>query len=167
MPDGADTLREMPHDDRDVLSSAGPTDARPPFRFSLRMLTDFADTDLAGIVYYGRFSHLCDRAVVAYRHYLGVAPIGPAEHSLVVKTHQCEFFAPLVFDEPAEIFVRTSDVGRTSHTVIFRVEGDGGTHAADITQTFVGLDRYGGRPSPMPEDMRAALTGFEGLGAHR
>ncbi|MDH3227196.1 MAG: acyl-CoA thioesterase, partial [Thermoleophilia bacterium] len=136
------------------VSSAGPTDERPPFRFSLRMRTDFADTDLAGIVYYGRFSHLCDRAVVAYRRQLGLALLGPAGHVLVLKAFECDFLASLLFDEPTEIFVRTSQVGRTSHTVRYRVEGDGGRHAADITQTFVGLERYGGKPSPIPPDMR-------------
>lgn len=155
----------MPHDDRMALSSAGATDARPPFRFSLRMRTDFADTDLAGIVYYGRFSHLCDRAVVAYRHHLGLAPIGPEGHSLVLKTFGCEFLSPLSFDEATEVFVRTSHVGRTSHTTRFRVEGEEGRLAAEISQTFVGLRCYGGEPSSIPLGMRRALTGFEGLAA--
>lgn len=151
----------------EVVSCAGPTDARPPFRFSLRMRTDFADTDLAGHLYYGRYSQLCDRAVVAYRRQLGLAPLGPAGHLLVVKAFECDFRASLQFDEATEIFVRTSRLGRTSHTVRYRVEGNGGRHAADMTQTFVGLEGYGGRPSPIPPDVRTALSEFEGLAEAR
>lgn len=145
----------------EALSSAGPTDARPPFRFSLRTRTEVADTDLAGHVYYARYMQLCDRAVVAYRRRLGLSPLGPAGHLLVVKAFECDFRASLQFDEATEIFLRTSRIGRTSHMMRYRVEGDGGRHVADIGQTFVGLERYGGRPSAMPQDMRAAIRQFD------
>jgi acyl-CoA thioester hydrolase len=146
---------------RATISEAGVTDARPPFRYSLRTRAEFADTDMAGVVYYGRFAHLCDRASVAYRRHLGIPAMGAPGHLFVVRAFECEYRAPLLFDEPIEVFIRTSAIGRTSHTSRLRVEGDGGRHVADITQVLVGLEGYGGVPSPVPESMRAGIEAFE------
>ena len=52
---------------------AGPTSARPPFRFSAGMRVAFSDTDAQGIVYYGRYAPYFDVARVEYWRRLGFA----------------------------------------------------------------------------------------------
>lgn len=147
------------------LGDAGPSDERPPFRFVVHFRADIADTDLTGVVYYARFAHFCDRAVIAYRRYLGLSPLGPAGHHLVVRAMSAEFLAPAPFDARLAVYVRAQALGRTSHRIGFRVEADRANdplHLADLAQTFVGLDGYGGRPSPIPPRMRVAIADFEG-----
>jgi acyl-CoA thioester hydrolase len=143
----------------------GPTDRVPPFRFSGRMRVDFSDTDAAGIVYYGRYTHYFDRAAMAYRRHLGLPLLGGPGHALVVRALRIEFHAPARFDDPLEVFVRISRIGRTSHTFAMRVERLD-PHAtrllADGEVVFVGLDRHGGRTTPFPDDQRRRIIAFEG-----
>lgn len=152
---------------REALAHAGPTDRLPPFRFSAVSRVDIADTDLGAVVYYGRYPHHLDRAVLAYRRHLGIPPLGPEEHLFVVRSLAIEYRASARFDDEVEAFVRVSELGRSSHTLEVRLQrpgSDGGEHLADGRLVVVGLAEYGGRPSRMPAGMRDAIAAFEGLG---
>lgn len=155
---------------RVTLADAGPADRVPPFRFSARSRVDVAETDLGAVVYYARYPHHLDRAVLAYRRHIGIPPLGPDGHFFVVRSLAVDYRASAAFDDEVEVFVRTSAVGRTSHTVEARMEraGDRGpAHLADATLVLVGLATYGGRPSRVPDAMREAIAAFEGPGAER
>jgi acyl-CoA thioester hydrolase len=139
----------------------------PPFRFSERTRVEITDTDLGAVVYYGRYPHHIDRGVLAYRRHLGIPPLGPEGHLFVVRSLRIDYRSSARFDEELEVFVRTTEVGRTSHTVAVRIErlGDEGpAHVADAELVIVGLSGYGGRPSRVPGPMREAIERFEGLG---
>ena len=152
---------------RAALADAGPTDRVPPFRFSARARVDVADTDLGAVVYYGRYPVHLDRAVLAYRRHLGIPSLGPEGHLFVVRSLAVDYLTSARFDDEVEVFVRTSDVGRSSHTMELRMErlGAEAAHVAEARMVVVGLEAYGGRPSRMPEVMRRAIEGFEGPGA--
>lgn len=155
---------------RVTTADAGPTDRVPPFRFSARSRVDVAETDLGAVVYYARYPHHIDRAVLAYRRHLGIPPLGPDGHFFVVRSLQVDYRASALFDDEVEAFVRVSEIGRSSHTMQVRMErlgGDGPVHLADASLVLVGLAGYGGRPSRIPDAMRDAITGFEGLAASR
>ena len=148
------------------MSAAGPTDRVPPFRFSARARVDVAETDLGAVVYYARYPHHLDRAVLAHRRHMGVPLLGPEGHLFVVRSLQIDYRASARFDDLLETFVRVSALGRTSHTISARMErvGDGEPlHVADATLVIVGLGAYGGRPSRVPDEMREAITAFEGI----
>ncbi len=150
-----------------ATADAGPTDRVPPFRFSARSRVDVAETDLGAVVYYARYPHHLDRAVLAYRRHLGIPPLGPEGHLFVVRSLSVDYHASARFDDEVEVFVRVSDLGRSSHTVQARMErlgDDGPVHLADATLVLVGLGAYGGRPSRVPEAMREAIAAFEGPG---
>jgi acyl-CoA thioester hydrolase len=132
----------------------------------MRQRVDIADTDLGAVVYYGRYVHYLDRAVVEYRRYLGIPPLGPEGHLFVVRNLTVSYQSSARFDDLVEVFVRTSRIGRTSHTHEARIERvastGAGTLLAEIELTVVGITSYeAGRPSRMPEPMRTALTDFE------
>ena len=55
--------------------SAGPTTARPPYRFSARLRVGFDETDAQAVVYYGRYFPYCDRARVEYQRHLQPAAL--------------------------------------------------------------------------------------------
>jgi YbgC/YbaW family acyl-CoA thioester hydrolase len=151
---------------RATLADAGPADRVPPFRFSARSRVDVADTDLGAVVYYGRYPVHLDRAVLAYRRHLGIPPLGPEGHLFVVRSLTIDYLSSARFDEEVEVFVRTSAVGRSSHTMELRMErlAGGPAGVAEARMVIVGLAAYGGRPSRMPDDMRRAIEGFEGPG---
>ena len=141
-----------------------PTDRCPPFRFSARARVDVSDTDMFGIVYYGRFLPYFDGAVIAYRRHLGIELTGPPGHNFVVRHVAVSYRESAVFDDALEVFVRTARIGRTSHAIQYRVERLGSpepVHIADGEVIFVGIDP-GRRATPAPEPLRRAIVGFEG-----
>jgi acyl-CoA thioester hydrolase len=135
-----------------------------PFKFSTTTRVEFADTDAAGVLYYGRYPRYLDHAVMAYRRNLGLDLLGPPGHVYVIRTLTISYHAPAVFDDPLELFVRVARVGRTSHTLQVCIEklGDQPALVADGQLVQVGLQRYGGPPSEMPADLRERLRAFEG-----
>ena len=150
---------------RAATADAGPSDV-PPFRFSARSRVDIAETDLGAVLYYARYPHHLDRAVLAYRRHLGIPLLGPEGHLFVVRSLALEYRSSARFDEELEVFVRVAELGRTSHTVEARMErvgGEGAAHVADARLVVVGLAAYGGRPSRVPEAMRESIAAFEGL----
>lgn len=150
---------------RATTADAGPSDRVPPFRFSACSRVDIAETDLGAVLYYARYPHHVDRAVLAYRRHVGVPLLGPPGHLFVVRSLEVDYRSSAGFDEELEVFVRVSELGRTSHVVQARLErtgDDGPAHVADARLVVVGLAAYGGRPSRMPAGMRDAIEAFEG-----
>lgn len=101
--------------------------------FSYATPVRFADVDHAGIVYYPRFFHLFH---VAFEE-LWRARIGPRAYSELIDRDrigfpavhaECEFKAPLVFGDTAEIEVSVARLGARSITFRYRVH-----RAADAT----------------------------------
>jgi acyl-CoA thioester hydrolase len=153
---------------REILAAAGPTDRVPPFRFSAISRVDVAETDLGAVVYYARYPHHIDRAVLAYRRHLGIPGLGPDGHFFVVRSLHVDYRASARFDDEVETLVRVSELGRSSHTMQARLErvGPGGPLLlGEATLVLVGLGEYGGRPSRVPDGMRRAISAFEGIGA--
>jgi acyl-CoA thioester hydrolase len=137
----------------------------PPFRFSVRLTVALADTDQNGHVYYGAYLGYVDRAALAYRDHIGVPPLGPPQHRFVVRALSIEYRASALLNEEVEAFVRVASLGATSHTAEVRMERIAPgppTLLCEGRWTVVGLDGHGGRPTPVPDDMRAAILAFEG-----
>ena len=139
------------------------------FRFTLRTRVDFSDTDVTGVVYYGRYLVLFDRAIVAYRRQLGVDLLGPDGHHYMIRAVAAQYHGSLRFDDELDIHVRISRIGRTSHSYdlrVERVEGDTRVHCVDGQITIVGVDGYTDQatPSPMPRRLRERIEEFEAAG---
>ena len=98
----------------------------PPFRFSAVSRVDVAETDLGAVVYYGRYVHHVDRAVIAYRRHVGIPPLGPDGHLFVVRRLEVDYRAPARFDDEVEAFVRVTRLGGSSHQYAVRLERIGG-----------------------------------------
>jgi len=150
--------------DRNIYA-AGPTDSRPPFRFSAHARVWFSDTDAQGVVYYGRYLPYFDHARLEYHRYLGLRPLWQGEREFVMRAMSVEYEAPAVFDDLLEVFVRTARIGRSSATVecaAYRVADD--VLMCTAVQTLVLIDVGKRRPTPIPEPYREAIEAFEGAG---
>ena len=91
---------------RDIYD-AGPTDRKPPFRFSAHARVWFSDTDAQGVVYYGRYLPYFDHARLEYHRYLGLRALWQGKREFVMRAMSVEYEAPAVFDDLLEVFVRT------------------------------------------------------------
>jgi acyl-CoA thioester hydrolase len=144
--------------------SGAPAPAGAPFRFSISTRVEIADTDLGAVVYYGRYPHFLDRALIAYRRQLGIPALGPDGHLFVVRRLEIEYLSSARFDDELVVWVRTARIGRSSHTMEFRID-DASSAAAVLTarEVIVGVSAYeGGRPTRIPAGMRDPISAFEG-----
>ena len=136
--------------------------AKPPFKFSARTRVGFSDTDAQGIVYYGRYNPYFDLARVEYLRQLGLLRRSTFG-DFVMRANDVEYFAPAVFDDEVEVFVRVSRVGRTSVTYTFaayRQPDDVLMVTAHQTLVFVDLAKR--KAHPVPGAYRATVVAFEG-----
>jgi acyl-CoA thioester hydrolase len=139
------------------------TDRKPPFKLSAFTRVGFSDTDAQGIVYYGRYMTYFDTARVEYHRHLGLLPEHAGERQFVMRASTVEYFAPAVFDDLLEVFIRIGRIGRTSATyelATYRVEDD--VLMVTATQTLVLIDLEERRAAPIPEWYKEAIRAFEG-----
>jgi acyl-CoA thioester hydrolase len=146
-----------------LATTAGPTTARPPFRFSALVRVGFDETDAQGVVYYGRYLPYFDRARVEYLRHLGLLGRPEPRGEFVMRRSLCEYEAPARFDDLLEVFLRSAAIGRSSARFEFRVHhAEHGQLLAAAEQTIVLIDADTRRPIPIPEGYRAAVQLFEG-----
>jgi acyl-CoA thioester hydrolase len=155
---------------------AGPTNERPPFRFSALTRVAFSDTDAQGIVYYGRYAPYFDVARVEYWRDMEMtaheAPhVDPSDTpqggEFVMRAFNIEYHAPATFDDVLEVFCRVAKLGRTSVTfefaVVYRCEDDPEQDRllATATQTMVNVDLAERKPVPIDDAVRTKIEAFE------
>jgi acyl-CoA thioester hydrolase len=138
---------------------------KPPFKFSATTRVGFSDTDAQGIVYYGRYLPYFDLARVEYHRKLGLLgmDIGETGQEFVMRACTIEYFAPAVFDDVIDVYVRLARIGRTSATwefAAYRAKDD--VLMVTATQTLVLVDPDERKPVPIPTRYRDAVRDFEG-----
>jgi acyl-CoA thioester hydrolase len=136
---------------------------KPPFKFSARTRVGFSDTDAQGIVYYGRYNPYFDLARVEYLRSLELLRRRGEVGDFVMRANDVEYFAPAVFDDEIEVFVRVSRLGRTSVTFAFaayRLPDD--VLMVTAHQTLVYVDLAERRSCPVPDTFREPVLAFEG-----
>ncbi len=136
---------------------------KPPFKFSARTRVGFSDTDAQGIVYYGRYNPYFDLARVEYLRSLGLLQRRNEAGDFVMRANDVEYFAPAVFDDEIEVFVRVARLGRTSVTFAFaayRLPDD--LLLVTAHQTLVYVDLAQRRACPVPDAFRGPVLAFEG-----
>jgi acyl-CoA thioester hydrolase len=136
------------------------TDRRPPFKYAALTRVWFSDTDAQGVVYYGRYLPYFDHARTEYHRHLGGFAADRCE--LVMRASAVEYHAPARFDDLIEAFVRVSRIGRTSVSydyAAYRLPDD--TLMVTAEQTLVLIEVESRRPTPVPDDFRAAVRTLE------
>jgi len=137
---------------------------KEPFKFSARTRVGFSDTDAQGIVYYGRYNPYFDLARVEYLRSLRLLQNRGEAGNFVMRANDVEYFAPAVFDDEIEVFVRVSKIGRTSVTFEFaayRVPDD--VLMVTAHQTLVWIDLADRKARPVPDAFREPVMAFEGV----
>jgi acyl-CoA thioester hydrolase len=136
---------------------------KQPFKFSAPTRVGFSDTDAQGIVYYGRYNPYFDLARVEYLRSLELLQQRGEAGNFVMRANDVEYFAPAVFDDEIEVYVRVSRIGRTSVTFAFaayRVPDD--VLMVTAHQTLVYVDLAERKACPVPAAFRERVLSFEG-----
>ncbi len=138
---------------------------RDPFNFSAKTRVGFSDTDAQGIVYYGRYLPYFDLARVEYHRNLGLLglDVGAEGNEFVMRACTIEYFAPAVFDDLIEVYIRIARIGRTSVTydcAAYRT-GDA-VLMVTASQTLVLVDLDERKPVEIPGAYRERIRKFEG-----
>jgi acyl-CoA thioester hydrolase len=136
---------------------------KPPFKFSARTRVGFSDTDAQGIVYYGRYNPYFDLARVEYLRMLELLQQRGRPGDFVMRANDVEYFAPAVFDDEIEVYVRVARLGRTSVTFAFaayRLPDD--LLMVTAHQTLVYVDLAERKACPVPDTFREPVLAFEG-----
>jgi acyl-CoA thioester hydrolase len=139
------------------------TDRKPPFKYASFTRVGFSDTDAQGIVYYGRYLPYFDSARVEYHRHLDMLPGERPEVEFVVRASAIEYLAPARFDDLIEVFIRVSQIGRTSITyecAAFLADDD--VLMVTAQQTLVLVDLLERRARAIPGELRERVRAFEG-----
>jgi acyl-CoA thioester hydrolase len=89
--------------------------------------------------------------------------IGEEGQEFVMRACSIEYFAPAVFDDLIEVYVRMARIGRTSATfelAAYRARDD--MPMVTATQTLVLVDLDERKAVPIPTSYKAAIRAFEG-----
>jgi len=129
--------------------------------FTAEVPVRWGDMDAMGHVNNSRFFTYFEQARIAWFEALlpdrwQVDTIGP-----ILASAQCDFKRPVVYPATLKIAISVGVVGRTSLPTYYtvRVEGGDETVVATGEATLVWVDYETGRPVPLPEALRAVLTG--------
>jgi len=116
-------------------------------------------------VYYGRYLPYFDLARVEYHRNLGLLgmDIGEEGQEFVMRACTIEYFAPAVFDDLIEVYVRMARIGRTSaryELAAYRERDD--LLMVTATQTLVLVDLDERKAVPIPDAYKEAIRSLEG-----
>jgi acyl-CoA thioester hydrolase len=146
-----------------TLELGGPTDRKPPFKYSALARVWFSDTDAQGIVYYGRYLPYFDHARVEYHRHLGQTVVARDRREFVMRASEVEYHEPARFDDLLEIFIRVARIGRTSVTydcAAYRHDDD--LLMVTAQQTLVLVDMEERKAQPVPDRWKQLVIAFEG-----
>jgi acyl-CoA thioester hydrolase len=146
--------------DGGFLVSAVRADAR--VRAVTRIRLSYADTDPAGLIYYGSWFAWMERLSTewmfaqGFRYDRMAAEHGAAQ---VTRSTQCEYLRPTAVYDEIDIELRVPRVGVRSYDFGFTmVRCAEGNVVARSTLSLVTVDARG-RPIQLPQTLRAALEG--------
>ena len=132
-----------------------PENAAPPAQFTTRLRVRYAETDAAGVVYYGNYLTYFEVVRVELLRALGL-PITELEARgvlLPVVEARLKYLRPARLDDLLDVSLSVRSVGPASFTFDYEVKRDGLLLASGWTRLAV-CERDTGRAVPMPAWLR-------------
>jgi acyl-CoA thioester hydrolase len=131
-----------------------------PAESSISVRVYYEDTDAGGIVYYANYLKFCERGRTEFLRDRGLSNSAIRdEHGLifVVRDVHCNYLKPAVLDDVLTVHTGIEKTGRSSLVMKQRATRDS-LAIFDAIITLVCVD-LGGRPRPIPDDVRHRLFG--------
>src|SRR3954463_8332350 len=127
-----------------------------PARVVLRRRIEWMDTDAAGIYHWTTVFRLAQAAEAALPTALGLADFTSGATPRVAV--QASFARPLRFNDPVEVALTVTRLGRTSVEYALAIGNDDGRAAQGSVKSCL-IDRDTGRAIPRPDEIRGKLSG--------
>lgn len=119
-----------------------------------RLRVAWVDTDAGGRIHFSNAFRWAELAETGLLRRLGLLE---RWGDYPRKRAEAEFDKVLRFEDEIEVTLRVEHVGRTSITYLWTIAKDGDVYITG-RHTVVNVDRAG-RPEPLSDDVRAALSG--------
>jgi YbgC/YbaW family acyl-CoA thioester hydrolase len=132
---------------------------------SIRERVRWADLDIMGVVYYGRYVRFIEVAEAEFFRALGLTAVGIAEQLGVwlVRAHlEIDYRAPARYDDEIVCRAELAKIGGSSLRFAFPMERGDGTRLADAQLVLAAVDRETMRAVRLPAPLVGALTGQAG-----
>ncbi|HUZ01903.1 MAG TPA: thioesterase family protein [Thermomicrobiaceae bacterium] len=143
------------------------TDLRQEFRFWYPLQVRYRDVDRQDIVYFAVYLEFFETALHEYYRSLGifVAETERTREFDAVFAHvEVDYAGSARLDDVVELGVRAERVGTASLTYVLQaVLAGSGAPLCRGRLVAVNFDRDTGRAKPIPDWIRRAVAGFEGL----
>ena len=130
-------------------------DLPDPASVVLRRRIEWMDTDAAGIYHWTTVFRLAEAAEAALHTALGIADFTFCATPRVAV--QATFARPLRFNDPVEVALTVTRLGRTSVEYALAVTGEQGPAAEGSVKSCL-IDRETGRAIPWPDEIRGKLS---------
>ncbi len=132
-----------------------------PAKFYHRMRVRFADTDPQGHVFFGNYYTYLDEGLMAYIRELGFSweTLGEMGLEIYYVDSGCQFKGRSFSGDELRVHVIISKIGNSSLTAemtVVREKNEETVATGFITGVMVGSAT--GKPTPVPEEFRAAVT---------
>ena len=131
-------------------------DLPDPARVVLRRRIEWMDTDAAGIYHWTTVFRLAEAAEAALHTALGIADFTFGATPRVAV--QASFARTLRFNDPVEVALEVTRLGRTSVEYALAIESEAGRAAEGMVKSCL-IDRESGRAIPWPDEIRGKLSG--------
>lgn len=134
---------------------------RPGFAFSTRLRVRYAEIDGQKIVFNSRYLEYADVAITDFWDWSGIADAVPGwvDAEFNVRRTEIDYLKPFRLGDTVEAHVRIEKIGTSSLTK--RIElvnpATGDLHTV-IHMVSVHVSLATGRPTPLPDPIRAHLT---------
>src|SRR4051794_711138 len=132
------------------------TELPDPASVILNRRIEWMDTDAAGIYHWTTVFRLAEAAEAALHTALGIADFTFGATPRVAV--QASFARPLRFNDPVEVALTVTRLGRTSVEYALEVGNDDGRAAQGSVKSCL-IDRDTGRAIPWPDEIRGKLSG--------
>jgi YbgC/YbaW family acyl-CoA thioester hydrolase len=137
-----------------------------PYEFKLIRRVEFAETDMAGIMHFSNFFRMMETAEHAFFRSLGFTVHGTENETTIGwprVSANCDFRAPLRFEEEVEIHLVVAEVRSRSirYQFIFRKVTDGAEVArGSVAAVCASVDKTTGKLVPVliPDRIRSQIT---------
>ncbi|WNQ12328.1 thioesterase family protein [Paenibacillus aurantius] len=134
------------------------------FHFSLPIKIRYCETDMLGHVNNVSYFMYFEQGRIEYFENLKLTDELFGEQQVsVVADLECQYLAELFLKDPLQLHVRVAKLGRSSMDIEYAVVVNDKLKAAG-RGTIVLVDKTTGRSTPIPEETKAVIRSFEGMG---
>ncbi|MBU8933618.1 MAG: acyl-CoA thioesterase [candidate division Zixibacteria bacterium] len=117
-------------------------------------------TDAAGVLFFGNYFHVAHDVYEQYMQSIGFdfrSIINELPYLILIVHAECDFHKPVYVADVVRVAMSASKIGHTSFELVYRIKSSETGGEAELKTTHVAIDKQTGRPTRLPEKLKAEL----------